>query len=274
MANEVEWIKLTTGMFDNGKIKQLRTLPDGNNIVLMWIMLLVMAGKCNAGGMIILTENVPYTVEMIANETGIPQNTVTLGLDMLEQFKMISRENDCFVIKNWYEYQNETGPEKLREQTRQRVAKHREKKKLECNDCNVTRNVTVTQSSYSYSSSNSSSYSFSKHSNIENYEYVLSTYKDKEYIELNHNLNKCIQDWLSYKDELKPKSSNHYESERGLTTLLNTFVKNDKEFGTDAIIEVVNFSMGNQYKGIIWDRLCKKNPPKQESVLEKWGKLL
>ena len=53
---EVKWVKLTTDMFDNRKIKHLRKLPDGNNIVLIWVMLLTMAGRCNAGGMIFLTE--------------------------------------------------------------------------------------------------------------------------------------------------------------------------------------------------------------------------
>ena len=33
---EVKWIKITTDMFDNRKIKHLRKLPDGNNIVLIW----------------------------------------------------------------------------------------------------------------------------------------------------------------------------------------------------------------------------------------------
>lgn len=51
----VKWIKITTDMFDNRKIKHLRRLPDGNNIILIWVMLLTMAGRCNADGMIYLT---------------------------------------------------------------------------------------------------------------------------------------------------------------------------------------------------------------------------
>ena len=42
---EVKWIKLTTEMFDNRKIRNLRKLPEGNKIVLMWVMLLTMEGK-------------------------------------------------------------------------------------------------------------------------------------------------------------------------------------------------------------------------------------
>ena len=81
---DVKWIKLTTDMFDNRKIKHLRRLPDGNNIVLLWIMLLTMAGRCNAGGMIFLTENIPYTPKMLADELGFEENTVILGIQALE----------------------------------------------------------------------------------------------------------------------------------------------------------------------------------------------
>lgn len=47
---DVKWIKISTYMFDNRKIKHLRRLPDGDNIVLIWVMLLTIAGRCNANG--------------------------------------------------------------------------------------------------------------------------------------------------------------------------------------------------------------------------------
>ena len=133
-------------MFDNRKIKHLRRLPDGNNIVLLWIMLLTMAGRCNAGGMIFLTENIPYTTKMLADELGFEENTVILGIEVLEQLNMIITENGCFTIAGWEEYQNIDGLNTIREQTRQRVAKHREQKRLavQSETCNATGNVTVT----------------------------------------------------------------------------------------------------------------------------------
>ena len=140
---EVKWVKLTTDMFDNRKVKYLRKLPDGNNIVLIWVMLLTMAGRCNASGMIFLTENVPYTPKMLADELGFEENTVILALKALENLNMIVTDNGFFAIAGWEEYQNIEGMEKLREQTRKRVAKHREKKLLA--QSNVTSNVTVTQ---------------------------------------------------------------------------------------------------------------------------------
>lgn len=140
----VKWVKITTDMFDNRKIKHLRKLPDGNNIVLIWVMLLTMAGRCNAGGMIFLTENIPYTPKMLADELGFEENTVKLAINALEQLNMVCTDNGFFSIAGWNEYQNIEGMEKIREQTRQRVAAHRQKQKalaaaVQGNDkCNVT----------------------------------------------------------------------------------------------------------------------------------------
>ena len=141
---EVKWVKLTTDMFDNRKIKHLRRLPEGNNIVLIWVMLLTMAGRCNASGMIFLTENIPYTPKMLADELDFEENTVILALQVLEQLDMIVTNNGFFTIAGWEEYQNIEGMDKLREQNRKRVAKHREKQKALL-ECNVTSNVTVTE---------------------------------------------------------------------------------------------------------------------------------
>ena len=140
---DIRWIKLTTDMFDNRKIKHLRKLPDGNNIVLIWVMLLTMAGRCNAGGMIFLTENIPYTPKMLADELGFEENTVILALQALEQLNMIVTDNGFFAIAGWEEYQNIEGMDKIREQNRVRQAKFKEKQKLL--QGNVTDNVTVTQ---------------------------------------------------------------------------------------------------------------------------------
>ena len=143
---EVKWVKLTTDMFDNRKIKHLRKLPDGNNIVLIWVMLLTMAGRCNASGMIFLTENIPYTPKMLADELDFEENTVILALKALENLDMIVTDNGFFTIAGWEEYQNIEGMDKLREQNRLRQAKYKKKQKLLAGNVsgNVSSNVTVT----------------------------------------------------------------------------------------------------------------------------------
>ena len=137
---EVKWVKLTTDMFDNRKIKHLRKLPDGNNIVLIWVMLLTMAGRCNASGMIFLTENIPYTPKMLADELGFEENTVILALQALENLDMIITENGFFTIAGWEEYQNTDRLAELREYNRLAQQKSRAKKKLlaDVNDKSMT----------------------------------------------------------------------------------------------------------------------------------------
>lgn len=141
----VEWVKITTSMFDNRKIRHLRRLPDGNNIVLIWVMLLTMAGRCNAGGMIFLTENIPYTPKMLADELDFEENTVILALNALEQLQMIMTDGTYFKVAGWEEYQNIEGLDRIREQTRKRVAAHRQRQAQKALPAgNGTCNVTVT----------------------------------------------------------------------------------------------------------------------------------
>ena len=135
---EVKWIKITTDMFDNRKIKHLRKLPDGNNIVLIWVMLLTMAGKCNAGGMIFLTENIPYTTKMLADELDFEESTVQLALQALERFGMVVTDGDFFSISGWQDHQNIDGMDKIREQNRLRKQKQRYRERLALTDGHVT----------------------------------------------------------------------------------------------------------------------------------------
>ena len=139
---EVKWIKLHTAMFDNSKIRYIRTLPEGNNMVLIWVMLLSKAGKCNASGFIFLTENIPYTSQMLAAEFGFDLYLIELALATFVKLNMIQLEEHIIKIAGWEEHQNIDGLDRIREQTRKRVAKYRENQKQL--PCNVTSNDTVT----------------------------------------------------------------------------------------------------------------------------------
>ena len=142
---EVQWIKLYLDIFDtNQKIKKIRRLPAGSDIVLIWIMLLVKAGRCNAGGHIFITENIPFTVEDLADEFKFEVGTIKLAMNAFVDLDMIVIDEEGFIfITGWEEYQSIDKLAEIREQTRKRVAKCREKKLLA--QCNVTSNATVTQ---------------------------------------------------------------------------------------------------------------------------------
>lgn len=133
MASEVKWIKITVDMFCNRKIRHLRRLPEGDSIVLIWVMLLTMAGRCNSGGLIFLTENIPYTPKMLADELDFEESTVQLALNALSTLGMVCIDENSLCIPGWEEYQNIDGLEKLKEQNRIRQKKWYDKKKLSPN---------------------------------------------------------------------------------------------------------------------------------------------
>ena len=121
---EVQWVKLYIDMFDKRKIKKIRRLPAGNDILLIWIMLLAMAGKCNAGGMIYITESIPFTEEDFADELGFEVNTIRLALKAFDDLEMIARSDDGLIsVIGWDEYQNADKLAEIR-------AKDRERKRL------------------------------------------------------------------------------------------------------------------------------------------------
>lgn len=139
----VKWIKITVDMFNNAKIKYLRKLPQGDSIVLIWIMLLTMAGRCNAGGMIFLTDTIPYTTKMMADELGFDESVITLALKALQQLGMIAAGDAGFIeVSGWAEHQNIDGMDRIREQNRTRWKRWNERKKLAA--ANGSSNVSVT----------------------------------------------------------------------------------------------------------------------------------
>lgn len=59
-----------------------------------------------------------------------------------------------------------------------------------------------------------------------------------------------LEEWLTYKGQNKQGYS-----EQGLKMLVKRFLNNVSLYGLDAVREVVENSMSNEYKGITWDRL-------------------
>lgn len=194
---DIKWIKLATGLPDNRKIKQIRRLPEGDTIALMWVFLMCLAGETNDEGMIYFTPEIPFTEEMLADQFGIDINTIRLGLTTFQRFGMIQVVDNIICLSHWEKWQAVDGLATIREQTRKRVARHRERQKLAA--CNATSNVTVTQSN--------------------------ATDKDKEEdkkedIELYINIVSCLNDHAGTKYKpttAKTKSCIHARLQEGFT---------------------------------------------------------
>ena len=131
--SDVKWIKIITDIFDDEKIRLIETLPDADTVLIIWFKLLTMAGKCNDHGIIYLTRDIPYSEEMLSTIMRRPVNTIRLALSEFQKLGMISIENNFIALLNWEKHQSIDRLEKIQNDARLRVQKHRERQKQICN---------------------------------------------------------------------------------------------------------------------------------------------
>lgn len=127
MSADVFWIKLQTSTFDSETIMLLESMPEGDTILVIWFKMQILAGKCNAGGYLLLNGECPYSDEMLATVFRRPLNTVRLAISAFLRFKMVEIIEGAYFLPEWEKHQNVSGLDKIREQTRIRVARHRAK---------------------------------------------------------------------------------------------------------------------------------------------------
>lgn len=145
---EIKWIKVLTDIFEDEKIKLIKSMPEGRTLVLIWFQFLMQAGKTNAGGWIFMNEKTPYSIQNLSTLFNESIQMVELSIRVFssEAFEMIEVDSiGRIYIPNWEKHQAVDKLDKIREDTKKRVADHRNKKKLHYIEGNVTGNADVTQ---------------------------------------------------------------------------------------------------------------------------------
>lgn len=128
--SKIKWIKINTDMFYDEKIRLIDALPERDIIFHVWIRLLIQAGICNQDGDIFLREGTPYTNEMLSALFLRPLESIELALNVLSDFGMIEVLEDKRIrVLNWAKHQNVEGMDKVKEQSRLRMKKKRERDK-------------------------------------------------------------------------------------------------------------------------------------------------
>ena len=256
---DVKWIKITTDMFDNRKIKHLRRLPDGDSIVLIWVMLLTLAGRCNSGGMIFLTENIPYTPKMLADELDFEESTVQLALNALEQLGMIQTNDDGFLaVTGWEKHQNIEGMEKIRESKRLAQARWRTKQTAIAEKSTVDSTVDSTRISVDHAEEEKEEDKNKKekeNKSVRETTHTLFARLLPDYL-LSDSLQDKMGEWVKYKTERKEPYK-----EQGMKSLLRQVENKALQYGDDAVCSLIDECMANNWKGIIFDRLQSQRKP-------------
>lgn len=270
----VRWIKIITDIFDDEKMAMIETLPDGYTIEVVWFKLLCVAGKCNNNGFLMISDKFPYTIQMLSKVFRMEIGIVQRALEVFECLEMINIVDNVYCVSNWDKHQSADRLDKIREKDKLRQREHREKKKLQLIEVKNTKdeNSNIEEKAKCHSDShydnNYDSHSDtalysnifnSNNSNIYNFNILLNV-NDYIYIKENEKLLKSISEFMEYKDNKKPKSSNHYDTELGMRKLLNKIVKYAKDFGVEAVASVIDETISNNWQGIVWDRFKNMKP--------------
>lgn len=273
---EVKWIKITTDIFDDEKILLIESMPERDSLIVIWFKLLCMAGKQNNSGVFTLNDRIAYTDEMLSTIFRRPLNTVRLALTTFEQYGMIEILDGVITIPNWGKHQNLDQLESRKEYMKGYMQEYRQKQKALTSGkpCKVNSKV----------NSKVNVNTLDKEEEKEKNKNKKKNNKKEEALELltsllpsfifSDSVKTKMSEWVLYKAERKD-----FYTETGLKSLLRQVEKNCKTYGEQAVNDLIDECMCNNYKGIIFDKLktATKDAPKQQTssetpdFLKKWS---
>lgn len=236
MADNVKWFKIRVGMFDGDSFKKIKRAKIGgisyrDKLTAIWFELLDLAAKGNNNGFLLDGNEVPFhSYEEIATMLDREDKEIELCMKFFIAEKMIEIIDDMYCLSNWIKYQSVEGLDKIREQTRIRVAKCREQKKIQCNATVTERNAFPL---ISISLSN-----------------ILISYN------LSNKLNDIIYKWCIYKKE-KNNSYKDVGFKQFLTKLTNDMDKNN--YSEEFCVSCFEYCMAQNWQGFFWNNGCKNN---------------
>jgi predicted phage replisome organizer len=134
---------------NDSKIKQIRKMPAGNDMVVLWIGLLCLGMRSGRSGIVEIGDDIPYDVDMLSVEFDIEKRTVELALNIFQKFNMIEVfDNGSILLCNFEKHQELSKIEKAKEAQRERTRRFRDNKRAkalpEPKNQGVKPNVTVT----------------------------------------------------------------------------------------------------------------------------------
>ena len=123
------WIKLNIDMFDKWQIKELRSLPEGDTAMIVYLYLLMMAVRSNQGGVLVFNEHIPITNTSISIQLGIKERTVDMAIQALIKLELLTDIDGVLKILEMEKFQYTDPMEAIRAKDRERKRLARERAK-------------------------------------------------------------------------------------------------------------------------------------------------
>jgi predicted phage replisome organizer len=128
---KLSFIKLDIDIMNDTKIKIIRKMPAGKDILIAWVGILCLAMKSGKPGILEIGDGIPFNDELLSAELDIPLPIMRAALKCFSDLKMIEFfEGGEIYIKNFEKHQELDKIETAREKHRLSQAKYREKQQL------------------------------------------------------------------------------------------------------------------------------------------------
>lgn len=293
----VKWIKIVTDIFDDEKMLLIESLPSADSIMVVWFKLLCLAGKTNNSGVFIFNDRIPYTDEMLASIFRRDVKIVRVALNTFESFGMIEIIDDVITIPNWSKHQTLDAYERQKERDRLKKQKARaEKKALISSKSGDTSGDLSGDASGDVPAIEEEKEEDKEKEREEDIKRVPADEppspppsppenpepKPKQkrkpkaaaevkaepvsYGSLSPRVVETVDKWLQYKAERREGYT-----PTGLQALITQIENNVKRSGETAVIELIEYCMSNNWKGIIFEKLKKQPQPQQQPQSPRGG---
>lgn len=220
----------------------------------------------------------------MTRNTGYNKDTIIRLLERFENVHKIikfDKNTKEILILNWYKYnwskseKTLTGVENVAKHIKSEVFKKYVLDVVNCirNDtpimghiCPIQASVSDTDINNIYINNKRDIVNTSKYININNniLDELITEFNISNY------LLDGINTWLKYKKERR-----FTYKESGLRTLVKTIKVKADEYGEQAVIAIIDESIGNGYQGITWDRIKKVYPAKtRQSANDQFDRLM
>ena len=148
------WVKVDANLSHNPKVQYMRTQPDGDTLVLCWVLLLCYAGRINDGGRLHVAPfrsfpQAPQNVESVENwlsdmwktpegseflaemaqELGQKPAKIQRVYTLYTRLKMVEFSDGFLVVSGWYEHQAAEAMEEQKAQAAARARAYRQRKR-------------------------------------------------------------------------------------------------------------------------------------------------
>lgn len=244
MASKFYWLKLKRDFFKRHDIRIVESMPNGKDYILFYLKLL--CESVDHEGNLRFSEEIPYNEEMLATITNTNVDIVRSAIKVFTGLQMMEKLDDGTYFMNEVERMIGSAVDN---DNANRQRRFREKKKQlalpERYEC-----VTKNNESKSIEIDIEIDKEIDKEKKKENTHTLFSRLVDN-YIFSPYMVDK-LREWMAYKVERREPYK-----EQGMKTLLRQIENNVMQYGDEAVCQLIDDSMANGWKGIIFDRLKK-----------------